>query len=183
MKIFKRKEKKKKLSKGNVFLKKLNDAVRSNENKNEFHEHFFSVLEKADDFKNSPKQNKFYTRFVDQSLFIDINEVKTKKIVTGKFNIKMDKIKKSFIKNWKVTKEFGREIKYWFIAEYKIIRKLTYALSRKKDEMKIRNAFENNISMFVNKYGYDKGMERFYNLATTMNNGVRMHKRINKIRR
>ena len=86
-------------------------------------------------------------------------------------------------KKWKFIKGFCREIKYWFIAEYKIVRKLIYALSRKNDEAKIRKAFDTHISTFTDKFGYDKGMERYYIFTSNINNALRMEKRLKKIRK
>jgi len=89
-------------------------------------------------------------------------------------------IKSKINENWELTKEFLREIQYWLIAEYTVFTKLSYALNKKKSEIKVRKAFKSNKSIFINMYGYDKGMHRFYEFTKSINNGVLMHKRMAK---
>lgn len=74
--------------------------------------------------------------------------------------------------------ELVREIKYWSIAEYKIIEKLFNALSNKKDEIKVRKAFINNRKFFIDKYGYDKGMNYYFVFSSKINRSVKLNKRM-----
>lgn len=79
---------------------------------------------------------------------------------------------------WLLARELVREIQYWFIAEYKIITKLSYALNRKRNEIKVRKAFDSNKKFFTDKFGYDKGMNYFYMFSTKINRGAELNKRM-----
>ena len=91
------------------------------------------------------------------------------------------KIKLNIKETWELTKEFGREIQYWLIAEYKIFTKLSYALNRKKDEVNVRKVLKHEKSHMINEYGYDKGTQYLNSMAFSINNSVRLHKRMEKI--
>lgn len=179
MKIFKKKQK---ISKGNKFLKGLNDAVKNNKDKKNYALHFKKIIERADKIVltndevnriNTPKSklNKFLLTCKNgfNKLFDKIKGGKFEKFLL-KCKYKID-----------LLKEFINLIKCWFIVEYKIIRKLVYALDRKKDEVKIRVAFENYMHNLVNKYGYDRGMKIFYNLSFNLNKSIKLNKRVKKI--
>ena len=123
----------------------------------------------------------------DFTLVAAINQAKGKDVLLtkkkSKFKLKIEKLKFKLKNTWALTKEFGRVIKGWAIAEYKIVRKLTYALNKKKEEVKIRKAFESNMTNFVNKYGYDVGMERYHRLVRGIQSGIHLDKRLVKIGR
>lgn len=167
MKIFKRKEKK---SEGHKFLKKLNDAVRYNHEKVEFEKLYNSILMKAENPEmRKPNQFKF-NPICDVSSEIDTLQKPTDTWF-NKFKFKINEF-------WDITKEFGSVVKNWFIAEYRIVRRLGYALSRKTGEIKVRNKFEKHISSFTNQYGYEDGIKRFNKMASILNDSAKLHKKM-----
>jgi len=189
MKIFKRNFKKVEKRKNNVFLKGLKNAIQYNKDKETYEKHFNSVLRKVDELNTIANENaktptnvlnwsKLITNEYEDNPFAS-NPLEIKK--TCKFKLWFKKIKLKIKESWELMKEFGREIQYWAIAEYKIFTKLSYALNRKKDEVKVRKAFKNNKSMFINKHGYDKGTHLFNDFSASINNGVRLYKRLEKI--
>ena len=95
-----------------------------------------------------------------------------------KFQLKIQKIKLRMKRNWEITKQIFKEIKYWAIAEYEIIRKLKYAISRKKQEAKISRLFESNMSNFINQHGYEMGMKKYNRLVKGISFSVNFEKRL-----
>lgn len=227
MKLF---NKKKKLfpskSKGNVFIKRLSDAVKYNKDKDEFKLKFRGILNRADDMKYHGKGVKIYNdnlikdlketnpvkptisqtestsdlmKQLDElvevneqldngktnfNLVAAINQAKGRDILLtkkkSKPQLKIQKIKLRIKRNWEITKQIFREIKYWAIAEYEIIRKLKYAISRKKQEAKISRLFESNMVNFINQYGYEIGMKKYDRLVKGISYSVNFEKRLVK---
>lgn len=103
---------------------------------------------------------------------------KTKQIKSPE--TRFQKFKLKIKETWELTKEFGREIQYWLIAEYKIFEKLSYALNRKIDEVKVRKVLRQKKTHMINEYGYDRGTQYFNSMASGVNNSVRLHKRMEK---
>ncbi len=179
-KPFKRKIKKVKLSEGKKFLGGLSEAVRFNQDREKYEKHFLAIVNKGEELDNS-KTTKT-PPLLDLKKIIEDNK-KIEPIYRknpNKYILWFNKFKLKLKESWEISKEFGREIQYWLIAEFKIFTKLSYSLNRKKDEIKVRKAFKNNKLMFISRHGYDKGTHLFNDFSTSINNSVRMHKRMEK---
>jgi hypothetical protein len=198
-----------KKSKGRVFLEGLKNAVQHRKNKESYKENFLAIVNRAEEIGTSKKGKENYDKLreaisremlkdsvdyskpsfkfekeyvlgqTDSNEPVRIDELPMPK-KPSKFNLWFKKFKLKIKENWEIVEEFGREVQYWLIAEYKIFTRLSYALNRKKDEVKIRKVCKGDRENFINKYGYDKGTHLFYNLSATINNSVRMHKRMEK---
>ena len=118
--------------------------------------------------------------YVDGKYYSQLKEPKKpiKFSKPSKFKLWFKKFKLNIKESWELVKELGREVQYWLIAEYRILTKLSYALNRKRNEIKVRKAFDSNKKFFTEKFGYDKGMNYFYTFSSKINRGAELNKRM-----
>lgn len=122
---------------------------------------------------------KYYSQLLKDSQLLKENVKEPKKLSKpSKFKMWFKSVVLNIKESWELVKELGREVQYWLIAEYKIFTKLSYALSRKKNEIKVRKAFDSNKKFFTEKFGYDKGMNYFNTFSSKLNRGVELNKRM-----
>jgi len=199
-----------KKSKGRVFLEGLKNAVQHRKNKESYKENFLAIVNRAEEIGTSKKGKENYDKLreaISREMLKDSVDYSKptfkfeKEFVLGqtdtneqtkidsfpspknrtKFNLWFKNFKLKIKENWEIVEEFGREVQYWLIAEYKIFTRLSYALNRKKDEVKIRKAFKSKKNIFIEEYGYERGTKLFYSLSSGINNSVKFHHRMKKL--
>ena len=178
MKIFKRKAKGIKKSKGRIFLEGLKNAVQHRKNKESYKENFLAIVNRAEEIGTTKNGKLNYEKIreainhemlkdsvdcgerIEKAYNVKPNFNFEKHFVLGqtdsnmpvnidtfpkkpsKLGLWFKKFKLNIKESWEIVEEFGREIQYWLIAEYEVFTRLSYALNRKKDELKIRKAFK-----------------------------------------